>query len=34
MPLAKAAAILCVVYGILFIVKSVLLFFRGGQTRG
>ena len=34
MFLAKAAIVLALVYGILFIVKQILLFFRGGQRRG
>jgi hypothetical protein len=34
MFMAKAALVLAAIYGILFIVKQILLFFRGGQHRG
>lgn len=34
MYLGKAMLVLCLVYGVLFIIKQILLFFRGGQTRG
>ncbi|BDU71154.1 hypothetical protein METEAL_03280 [Mesoterricola silvestris] len=34
MYLGKAMLFLVLVYGVLFIVKQILLFFRGGQRRG
>jgi hypothetical protein len=34
MYLGKAMLVLALVYGILFIIKQILLFFRGGQRRG
>ncbi len=34
MYLGKAVLVLALVWGILFIVKQILLFFRGGQPRG
>jgi len=34
MYLGKAILVLVLVYGILFLVKQVLLFFRGGSPRG
>lgn len=34
MVLAKAAIVLCLVYGIFFLMKMILLFFRGGFKRG
>jgi hypothetical protein len=34
MFLGKAAVVLCLVYGLFFVAKMILLFFRGGRTRG